>query len=48
MWPGDTVVDFESGLNTAVKRLRIALSDSREEPQYIETIRPVPNQNERP
>src|SRR6516165_8931837 len=30
LWPGGTVVDFESGLNTAVKRLRVALSDSAE------------------
>ena len=38
LWPGGTVVDFESGLNTAVKRLRVALSDSAEEPIYIETV----------
>jgi DNA-binding winged helix-turn-helix (wHTH) protein/Tol biopolymer transport system component len=38
LWPGGTVVDFESGLNTAVKRLRLALSDSAEDPRYIETV----------
>jgi DNA-binding winged helix-turn-helix (wHTH) protein len=37
LWPEDTFVDFESGLNTAVNRLRIALGDSAEHPRYIET-----------
>ena len=31
-------VDFESGLNTAAKRLRAALSDSADQPVYIETV----------
>jgi Tol biopolymer transport system component/DNA-binding winged helix-turn-helix (wHTH) protein len=38
LWPEDTFVDFETGLNTAVSRLRDALSDSAEKPRYIETI----------
>src|SRR5262249_36290866 len=38
LWPGDTVVDFESGLNTAANRLRLALGDSAEHPHYIETL----------
>jgi len=38
LWPGDTFVDFETGLNTAVSKLRDALSDSTEKPRYIETI----------
>lgn len=37
LWPDDTFVDFESGLNTAVNRLRIALGDSAEHPRFIET-----------
>src|SRR5215471_9905759 len=37
LWPDDTFVDFESGLNTAVNRLRMALGDSAENPRYIET-----------
>ena len=37
LWPDDTFVDFESGLNTAVNRLRLALGDSAEYPRYIET-----------
>ena len=38
LWPGDTFVDFDSGLNSAVKKLRDALCDSAEEPRYIETL----------
>ncbi len=38
LWQSDTFVDFEHGLNAAVKRLREALSDSAENPRYIETL----------
>lgn len=38
LWPDATFVDFEVGLNTAVKKLRGALVDVPEKPQYIETI----------
>jgi TolB-like protein/DNA-binding winged helix-turn-helix (wHTH) protein/Tfp pilus assembly protein PilF len=38
IWPADTFVDFDSGLNNAVKRLREALGDSADRPSYIETI----------
>ncbi len=38
LWPGDTFVDFETGLNTAVSKLREALSDNAEKPRYIETM----------
>jgi len=38
LWHSDTFVDFEHGLNTAVKRLRHALGDSAESPRYIETL----------
>lgn len=38
LWPDDTFVDFESGLNTAVNRLRIALGDSAEHPSFVETV----------
>jgi len=37
IWPADTFVDFEKGLNNAIKRLRDALGDSAEQPQFIET-----------
>ncbi|HWY68356.1 MAG TPA: winged helix-turn-helix domain-containing protein [Terriglobales bacterium] len=38
LWPADTFVDFDDGLNTAVKKLRDTLGDSTEHPRYIETI----------
>lgn len=38
LWPDETFVDFESGLNTAVSKLREALSDNADKPRYIETI----------
>lgn len=38
LWASDTFVDFEHGLNAAVKRLRDALGDSAETPRFIETI----------
>jgi len=38
LWPADTFVDFDTGLNSAVKKLRDVLADSAEEPRYIETI----------
>ncbi len=38
LWPKDTFVDFEHGVNTAVKKLRRALEDSVESPRFIETL----------
>jgi Tol biopolymer transport system component/DNA-binding winged helix-turn-helix (wHTH) protein len=38
LWPSDTFVDFEHGLNAAVNRLRDALGDSADEPKFIETV----------
>jgi Tol biopolymer transport system component/DNA-binding winged helix-turn-helix (wHTH) protein len=38
LWPNDTVVEFENSINAAIKRLRIALGDSAEQPRYIETL----------
>ena len=38
LWADGTFVDFEKGLNTAVKKLRLALGDSIESPIFIETI----------
>lgn len=37
IWPADTFVDFERGLNKAVNRLRHALGDTTEHPKFIET-----------
>jgi len=38
LWPGDTFVDFDHGLNNAVNRLRDALGDSADSPRWIETL----------
>src|ERR1700674_4124856 len=38
LWPDDTFVDFDVGLNSAVKKLRDALGDSAEVPRFVETI----------
>src|SRR5688572_28330393 len=38
LWGADTFVDFEHGLNTAVKKARQALGDSAETPEFIETL----------
>ena len=38
LWAGDTFVDFDHGLNSAVQRLRDCLSDSAESPQWVETV----------
>ncbi len=38
LWPNDTIVDFEHGINAAVKNLRRALGDSPDKPTYIETL----------
>ena len=37
VWPADTFVDFEKGLNNAIKKLRDALGDSAEQARFIET-----------
>ena len=39
LWPGDTFVDFDSGLNSAIKKLRVVLGDSAEHPRFIERYR---------
>jgi TolB-like protein/Flp pilus assembly protein TadD len=38
IWPADTFVDFDHGINNAIKRLREALGDTAERPRYIETL----------
>jgi Tol biopolymer transport system component/DNA-binding winged helix-turn-helix (wHTH) protein len=38
LWPADTFVEFDHGLNTAIKKLRQALDDSAGSPRYIETL----------
>ena len=38
LWPADTFVDFDRGLNKAINRLRDALGDSADQPRFIETL----------
>src|SRR5271157_3029607 len=38
LWPADTFVDFEHGLNAAINKLREALGDSADNPRFIETL----------
>ena len=38
LWGEDTFVDFDHGLNSAVNKVREALSDSASQPRYVETI----------
>ena len=38
IWPGDTFVDFDNSLNTAINKLREALGDSADSPRFIETL----------
>jgi DNA-binding winged helix-turn-helix (wHTH) protein len=38
LWPADTFVDFEHGMNAAIQTLRRALCDSHKKPRFIETL----------
>jgi TolB-like protein/Tfp pilus assembly protein PilF len=38
LWPEGTFVDFEHGLNAAIKRLRSVLGDNAERPRFVETL----------
>lgn len=38
LWPSGTYVDFDEGLNTAIKKLRHALGDSADAPVFVETV----------
>src|ERR1700732_4024546 len=38
LWPADTFVDFDHGLNTAINQLRNALGDSAANPRFIQTL----------
>src|SRR5215469_2512495 len=38
LWPDGTVVEFEHSIGAAMNRLRQALGDSAESPQFIETL----------
>jgi DNA-binding winged helix-turn-helix (wHTH) protein len=38
LWPQDTFLDFDHGLNAAVRRLREALNDNASLPRFVETL----------
>jgi DNA-binding winged helix-turn-helix (wHTH) protein len=38
LWPADTFVDFDHGLNTAINKLREVLGDSASTPRFVETL----------
>jgi TolB-like protein/DNA-binding winged helix-turn-helix (wHTH) protein len=38
LWAADTFVDFDAGLNNAIKKLRDALEDSSDHPRFIQTV----------
>lgn len=38
IWPGDTFVDFDQGLNKAILKIRDALGDDADNPRFVETL----------
>ncbi|HWW29361.1 MAG TPA: winged helix-turn-helix domain-containing protein [Steroidobacteraceae bacterium] len=38
VWPTDVYVDFDQGLNNAIRKVRDALGDSADSPRFIETV----------
>jgi TolB-like protein/DNA-binding winged helix-turn-helix (wHTH) protein/Flp pilus assembly protein TadD len=38
LWPGNTFVDFDHGLNKAINKIRTALGDSADTPRFVETV----------
>ena len=38
LWPNNTIVEFDHGINAAIQKLRDALGDSAAEPRYVETV----------
>jgi DNA-binding winged helix-turn-helix (wHTH) protein len=38
LWSKDVFVDVEQGINTAIRKIRRALADDAEEPQYLQTV----------
>jgi TolB-like protein/DNA-binding winged helix-turn-helix (wHTH) protein/Tfp pilus assembly protein PilF len=38
LWPADTFVSFDEGINTAIRKLRVAFGDSADNPRFIETV----------
>src|SRR5215813_8799291 len=38
LWPNGTIVEFDHGINSCIRRLRAVLNDSAEQPRFIETL----------
>jgi eukaryotic-like serine/threonine-protein kinase len=38
LWPNDTIVEFNQSINAAIKKLRVALDDSADNSNYVETV----------
>jgi DNA-binding winged helix-turn-helix (wHTH) protein len=38
LWHSETYVDFDRGVNIAINKLRVVLSDSAENPRFVETL----------
>src|SRR5262245_43890785 len=38
LWPSDTFVDFDHGLNKAINKIREALGDEADSPRFVETL----------
>jgi DNA-binding winged helix-turn-helix (wHTH) protein len=38
LWGQDVVVDIEQGINTAIRKVRMALEDDSAQPQYLQTV----------
>ena len=38
LWDGDTFVDFDNAINSAVRKMRDALGDTSENPRFVETV----------
>src|ERR1041384_6574653 len=38
VWGDETYVDFEHGINSAIRQIRSALGDNAEQPRYVRTL----------
>jgi DNA-binding winged helix-turn-helix (wHTH) protein len=38
LWSEDAFIEIETGINTAIRKIRLALGDNAEEPRYLQTI----------
>ena len=38
LWGKDVFVDVEQGINTAIRKVRMALEDDCDQPQYLQTV----------